>query len=94
TIYHALYFEAETSTAESSFANNSDKILFGDLGIAYSLGDANADGNIDNRDAALLLRYISGISDEINIDLEAADYNADGYIDLKDVTALLSAIGE
>ncbi len=50
-------------------------------------GDINADGTIDNKDATLLRRYVSGWSG-ITISSGSADVNADGNIDNKDATIL------
>lgn len=53
-------------------------------------GDANGDGRINTRDARLILMYIAGMTDEI--DLTAADFNGDGRVNTRDARAILSHI--
>jgi lactocepin len=50
-------------------------------------GDVNGDGVIDNRDVAVLRRYIAGWSG-VSVTLAAADVNDDGVIDNRDVAIL------
>lgn len=53
-------------------------------------GDINGDGNVDNADAALVLRYVMGkdsISD--NVSLSAANGNNDGEINILDANWIL-----
>lgn len=54
---------------------------------AYTTGDTNGDGTINNKDVTVLKRYIAHWSG-IMIELEAADTNGDGTINNKDVTIL------
>ena len=71
--------------------DTSDKFN-GGLIIEYDnyYGDINLDGQIDDADAKLLLRHISGIS-KLDADrLARADVNNDGNIDLLDVIAIKS----
>ncbi len=55
-------------------------------------GDVDCDGDIDEADAALVLRYISDIDDETSIDATAADCNDDGDIDVLDANWILRYI--
>lgn len=48
-------------------------------------GDANGDNKIDAKDLARLKKYLSGLTQEINL---LADMNGDGLIDAKDLTRL------
>jgi len=50
-------------------------------------GDLNGDGSVTSADAALLRRYIAGVS--VSIDLNAADIDRDGSVTSTDA-ALLS----
>ena len=53
----------------------------------YTLGDVNDDGEIDNLDAAMILKYDAGIIDSVN-EL-AADVNNDGASDNLDAAVIL-----
>lgn len=55
-------------------------------------GDANGDGNVNARDARLILRYIAGLVSEEELELSAADYNGDGNINARDARAVLRDI--
>ncbi len=53
-------------------------------------GDVNADGKIDDKDAALVLRIISGAAFTLSADMiERADVNEDGLVDTVDAIAIL-----
>ena len=55
-------------------------------------GDANGDGNVNIRDAALIAsKLASGKSDELP---QAADYNQDGSVNIRDAAALASALSK
>ena len=58
------------------------------LKINGALGDVNSDGKVDNEDAALILKYSSGIDADINTSV--ADYNKDNTIDIRDAIAILN----
>ncbi len=60
-----------------------------DLMSLYSLGDVDEDGDVDKADAALLLRYISGITDLTESQLNVSDCNTNQSIDITDVNAIL-----
>lgn len=53
-------------------------------------GDANGDGELDNKDVVVLFRYVSG--DSSAAVTENCDYNGDGEINNKDVTMLFRAL--
>jgi len=55
-------------------------------------GDANGDGEINNRDLALLMQYINGWNVNDEIDVFAIDVNADGKINNKDYALLMRYI--
>lgn len=59
--------------------------------LAYTLGDADANGSVEKADAADVLRHISGISDDI-ANKKAADANKDGTIDLLDTAAIINML--
>ena len=56
----------------------------------YVLGDANGDGEVDNRDAMILDRYIAGWVgyDAYIADMRAADMNQDGDVNNRDAMIL------
>ncbi|MCD8089310.1 MAG: leucine-rich repeat protein, partial [Clostridiales bacterium] len=95
TILYALYFEAVTDTTEADYSTNGKKILFGDLGINILIGDLDSSGKADGADAALLLKYVSSLSeDDEAINTAAADFNQDGKTDILDVIELLKSVNE
>ena len=49
-------------------------------------GDLNGDGDINNRDLALMQQYINGW--KVEVDAEAADVNADGDVNNRDLALL------
>lgn len=62
-------------------------LLIGTGVSAASLsGDANGDGEIDNKDVVVLFRFLSGSTK--NVVEDNCDYNNDGEINNKDVTVL------
>ena len=62
--------------------------------VDYSTkGDVNKDGKIDEKDAALILKFIQGIKDETFYDEDAADANGDGVINVLDATWVLNHKG-
>ena len=77
--------EATTTETESSTEATT---------VDYSTkGDVNKDGKIDEKDAALILKYIQGIKDETFYDEDAADANGDGVINALDATWVLNHKG-
>ena len=56
------------------------------------LGDVNGDGRVNARDARALLRYIAGLTEEGEVDENAADFNGDGKINARDARAILRHI--
>ena len=62
--------------------------------VDYSAkGDVNKDGKINEKDAALILKFIQGIKDETFYDEDAADANGDGVINVLDATWVLNHKG-
>ena len=53
-------------------------------------GDVNGDGGVNNMDAILLYRYVSGES--VAVDADALDTNGNGRVDHQDVVALLKYV--
>ena len=54
--------------------------------VPYTYGDVNMDGNIDDKDNALTLKYISGILENgVLFNEKAANINMDSYVDLIDI---------
>lgn len=52
-------------------------------------GDVNADGDVDNLDAALVLQYDAGLKDFTEAEKKAADVNNDGEVDNLDAAIIL-----
>lgn len=77
--------EATTTETESSTEATT---------VDYSTkGDVNKDGKINEKDAALILKFIQGIKDETFYDEAAADANGDGVINALDATWVLNHKG-
>ena len=63
--------------------------------VDYSAkGDVNKDGKIDEKDAALILKFIQGIKDATFYDEDAADANGDGVVNALDATWVLNHKGD
>lgn len=54
-------------------------------------GDVNGDGEVDNLDAAQILRYDAGLTEFSEEQLKRADYNGDGMVDNADAMQILKA---
>ena len=61
-------------------------------GPELQLGDVNGDGDVNTRDARLLLRYIAGLVEKEDVKLSVADINGDGEINTRDARLLLRTI--
>ena len=62
------------------------------VALAYTPGDINGDGIVDNKDVTRLFQYVSEWDVEV---VEAAlDVNGDGIVDNKDVTRLFQYVSE
>ena len=59
------------------------------LTVVYKPGDMDLNGTIDQADAALYLKYLSGTETFSTTQLEIADVNYDGYKDMRDVIAIM-----
>ncbi len=57
--------------------------------VLYEIGDVNADGYVDNLDAAMVLKYDAGLIDLKYEQLISADANGDGYADNLDAAMIL-----
>ncbi len=56
--------------------------------LAYQLGDANTDGDVNIKDATAIQKHIANIEFLTENGLAVADYNDDKYINIKDATAI------
>ena len=56
------------------------------IGSGADLGDVNQDGEVDNLDALVVLKYDAGVINDI---ADNADVNKDGEIDNLDALAIL-----
>lgn len=78
-----------SSKMEYRFRVDRDMIMTAKFSDAI-LGDINADGRINAKDATMILQYSTGIlSPEKAFLKEAADVNSDGKINAKDATLIL-----
>ena len=85
--------DADARTITVEVAHFSTYILADkDSAPAFELGDANGDGRVTVRDARAILRYIAGLTEEGEVDEDAADFNGDGRITVGDARAILRSI--
>ena len=77
----------ETTTTETDSTTEATTVDYS------AKGDVNKDGKIDEKDAALILKFIQGIKDETFYDEAAADANGDGVINALDATWVLNHKG-
>lgn len=61
--------------------------------VELLLGDANGDGNVDNKDVEAIASHIMGAPNE-NFDEEAADANQDSKVNVADIVKVTSFIKE
>lgn len=60
-------------------------------GSVYSASDINNDGIVDDKDASILLKYVSGIYTALtSVQLQAGDMDKNTIIDITDVIAILN----
>ncbi len=59
------------------------------LTVVYKPGDIDLNGTINQADAALYLKYLSGTKTFSTTQFEIADVNYDGYKDMRDVVAIM-----
>ena len=82
----------------NSFANSKEQYISvnaenGVISVKDSIvqaGDVNLDGNINNRDIALLMQYVNGY--DVEVLAIVADVNKDGSINNKDVALLMQYV--
>lgn len=78
------------SFSDSDVCNsNSENVIFlkqnGNINIyEYAVGDINLDSLVGIKDILLLSKYLLGVAELTDIQLENADVNSDGVIDIKD----------
>lgn len=77
----------ETTTTETDSTTEATTVDYS------AKGDVNKDGKINEKDAALILKFIQGIKDETFYDEAAADANGDGVINALDATWVLNHKG-
>ena len=58
----------------------------------YAAGDVNLDGAVDNRDLIMIAKYLVGLVEFNEKQLEAADYNKNGEINNQDLVLIARAI--
>jgi hypothetical protein len=70
--------------------SNPKYAVINDILSVIATGDVNADGQVNEADAALLLKYLSGCETGDKFYLSVADTNADNAVDIKDVIKLIT----
>ena len=58
----------------------------------YAKGDVNQDGTVDNRDLIMIARYLVGLVEFSEKQIEAADFNNDGIVNNSDLVLIARAI--
>ncbi len=81
-----------TITCNEAYNQNNEDVIFDVISPIIDVreaeaGDTNADGEINGKDATLLLQYLAGW--DVEVCSSAADVNGDGVVNGKDVTLLL-----
>lgn len=77
----------------NSFANSNEQFIIptivkGYVNIADIMkGDANGDGAVNTRDAAIVMQYANGWN--VTINLDSADVNGDGLVNTRDYALLI-----
>ena len=66
--------------------------LYGTMFLTGASGDVSQDGRVTAADAALILRYLSGIDNFTPIQQKLADVNGDGRITEEDAKAILRRV--
>ncbi|MCH5299420.1 MAG: starch-binding protein [Ruminococcus sp.] len=84
TTEETAFTESSETSSETASSEASSPIE----GIDYTLGDVNADGNINIIDATLVQKYAINISDLTETQRLAADVNKDGEVDINDATEI------
>ena len=89
------------NSLHNSFANASeqyvavsavDGVVTVDGDVIFKKGDVNGDGDINNKDLALLMQYVNDW--DVEIYLAVADVNADGDINNKDLALLMQYVND
>ena len=75
------------STGDTLILKDRDSRVLDTVTVVVT-GDVNADGRINNKDAAMLLRYTVNKEQLSALPMLAADTNADGHISVRDVSVL------
>ncbi len=93
--------ETAAYSAEGRLLQNEERMATGDTVVLLDqtgrvldtvtvvvAGDVNADGRVNNKDAAMLLRYTVNKEQLTALPMLAADTNGDGHISVRDVSVL------
>lgn len=83
------YYDTEDSWNSISI-NSSGNSDLTEAAIHYiSAGDIDGSTEVNKQDAVLLLKYLSGLTELTDLQLNRADYNNDGDLNILDVIAIL-----
>ncbi len=75
------------AATESAFASDARSVTATTL--SRLPGDLDGDGDVSNRDATMLLRYLAGWTSVAEIPVSEGDFNQNGAVDNRDATILL-----
>ena len=83
--YTSIIFSLMGNNAEAAFGTF-DNIVMEKIENTVIYGDANGDGAVNARDAALLQQYVAGV--EVTLDMASGDANGDGAVNARDAALL------
>ena len=83
--YTSIIFSLMGNNAEAAFGTF-DNIVMEKVESAVIYGDANGDGSVNARDAALLQQYVAGW--DVTLDAVSGDANGDGSVNARDAALL------
>jgi hypothetical protein len=81
------YFTGYANIADSIYYKLDDNGSVAE--IPWTAGNVNMDEATDKADAALILKYVSGLTTDAVFNKKAADVNEDGYINVADAINLI-----
>ena len=89
TLCGSFYVDGHTDPAGHSYTDGVCVHCGAQEEVKVLLGDVNGDGQINTRDAKLIMQYELGLIDESKVNLTAADVNGDGQINTRDAKLIM-----